>query len=164
MEEAGVGPARRRLHFAVRLAALLLAAVAVAVIVVGFVMDGALVRIGLALLGGAILLLLATSWRRRYLIRKVRWADGTVTIRTVEPGEVGEDGQYVICRVHVNPPAKITRVATIVGPLDAERITVGATLRCLIDRAEGFSVLRVFPYAKPDVPLPSGRVLKFSKA
>jgi hypothetical protein len=33
-----------------------------------------------------------------------------------------------------------------------------------IDRNEGITPLHVFPYAKPDTALPSGRVLKFYKA
>jgi hypothetical protein len=56
------------------------------------------------------------SWRKRRLIAKVRWLDGTVTFRMVEPGGVGDDGRYVVCRVTLGPPTKITRVVTTVGP------------------------------------------------
>ena len=98
------------------------------------------------------------------LVDKVRWQEGTVAFRTVEPGDVGEDGQLVTCRVTVRPPANISRVATMVGPMDAERLVVGATMRCLIDRMDGMTPLRVFPYARPEAVLPSGRVLKFRKA
>jgi len=41
---------------------------------------------------------------------------------------------------------------------------VGAMMRCLIDRIGTRTVLRAFPYAPPNVPLPSGRELKFSRA
>ena len=94
----------------------------------------------------------------------MRWQDGTVTFRTVEPGNVGESGQRVDCEVELSPQWSLSRVYTTVGPLDAERIAVGATMRCLIDRMETLIALRAFPYAQPEVPLPSGRELKFFRA
>ena len=165
MVEAGVSPRLRHLHDVLWTVLLLLFVAAVALIVVGIVVgiffDGTLLYIGFALFGTAFVLMLAASAHRWHLIREVRWAEGTVTFLTVEPGGLSEDGQYVECRVRLNPPSDITRVATQVGPLDAERLAVGGTMRCLIDRNDGFKPLRVFPYAAPDAPLPSGRVLKF---
>jgi hypothetical protein len=49
-------------------------------------------------------------------------------------------------------------------PMDAQHLVVGATMRCLIDRNDGFNPLHVFPYAGPDTALPWGRVPKFDKA
>jgi hypothetical protein len=123
-----------------------------------------LLRIGLTTFAvGAIAMILLSWWRRR-LFATVRWQEGTVTFRSIEPGDVGEDGQYVVCRITATPPVTVTRVATRVGPLDAERLVVGATMRCRFDRASTLAVLRAYPYAKPDAPLPSGRALKFHKA
>jgi hypothetical protein len=36
----------------------------------------------------------------------------------------------------------ITRVATTVGPLDAQHLAVGGTMRCLIDCTNSFNILR----------------------
>ena len=49
---------------------------------------------------------------------RFRWQDGTMTLRTVEPGAVGEYGQRVVCEVELNPPPRLARVATTVGPMD----------------------------------------------
>ena len=46
------------------------------------------------------------------------------------------------------------RLATQVGPLDAELLSTGGIMRCLIDRHN--IGIRVFPYAAPDAQLPSG--------
>jgi len=161
MEEAGVSPARRRVHARLWLVMMLLTVAAIALSVVSIFVRGALVEIGLASLVAAGALWFTTFWWRRHVIAKIRWLDGTVTFRSVEPGEVGDDGQYVVCRVTLRPPVDITRVATTVGPLDAQHLAVGGTMRCLIDRTNSFNVLRVFPYAQPDAKLPSGRMLKF---
>lgn len=161
MVEAGVSPGVRRFHDVLWTILLLLIIAAVALIVVGIFVGGELLYIGLTLFVSTVVLMLAASAHRWHLIREVRWAEGTVTFLTVEPGGMSENGQYVECRVRLNPPSDITRVATQVGPLDAERLAVGGTMRCLIDRNDGFKPLRVFPYAAPDAPLPSGRVLKF---
>ena len=115
--------------------------------------------IGLAMVGGCAVLLFPI--RRR--AEKDRWHEGTITLRTVEPGPVGESGQRVDCEVALNPTGRITRAYTIAGPLDTSWLVVDATLRCLIDRYE-FIVVRAFPYAQPDASLPSGRELKFSRA
>lgn len=120
---------------------------------------GMLTWIGLAMVGGCAVLLFPI--RRR--AEKDRWHEGTITLRTVEPGPVGESGQRVDCEVALNPTGRITRAYTIAGPLDTSWLVVDATLRCLIDRYE-FIVVRAFPYAQPDASLPSGRELKFSRA
>jgi hypothetical protein len=164
MEEAGISRGQRRLHAIVSLILMVLLAVASALVVVGLFVGGTLPGIGGVLLVATIVLMIATALHRRRLVDKVRWQEGTVAFRTVEPGDVGEDGQLVTCRVTVRPPANISRVATMVGPMDAERLVVGATMRCLIDRMDGLAPLRVFPYARPEAVLPSGRVLKFRKA
>ncbi|CNK86047.1 Uncharacterised protein [Mycobacterium tuberculosis] len=65
------------------------------------------------------------------------------------------------CEIELSPPRPFSSVYTTVGPLDAERIVVGASMRCLIDRMESLTALRAYPYAQPGAPLPSGRELKF---
>jgi uncharacterized membrane protein len=163
MVEARVSRGLRVFHLLLAVVSVLLVVAAVvACIAAFFVFD--LLEIALALTVVAIVVVVAASWHRRHLVDKVRWVDGTVTFRSVEPGDTSEDGQYVECRVDVNPPADITRVATRVGPLDAERLSVGGTMRCLIDRYSRINVLRVYPYATPGTQLPSGHVLKFHKA
>ena len=179
MEEAGFSPAGWRAALAVSQTLRALGIAGLVVLFVGFFVTQfvgfAVVWIGLALLGGAVALGVAMiPWRRR--IEKVRWHDGTVTIRTVEPGRVGESGQRVVCEVELkptaravyeaalNPTARIARVSATVGPLDTARLIVGVTMRCLIDRLDTRIVLRAFPYAAPDAPLPSGRELRFRKA
>lgn len=164
MEEAGVSPSLRRFHTVLWYLLLLFGVVTAVLAVVGFFVGGTLLVVGLALFGSLVVVMIASSMHRQYLIAKVRWLDGTVTFRTVEPGGVGEDGQYVVCQITLRPPTNLTRVATTIGPLDAQHLVVGATMRCLIDRADGFKVLRVYPYAKPDTALPSGRMLQFHKA
>jgi hypothetical protein len=164
MEEVGIGPMRRLFHFFLWAASILLAIVAIVTTVVGLFVGVSMLEITFALITAAVVLILVTTWWRRHLVRKVRWVEGTVTFRTVEPGETSEDGQYVECRVVLNPPSSITRVATRIGPLDAERLALGGKMRCRIDRLETFRFLRVFPYAPPDAPLPYGRELKFRKA
>jgi hypothetical protein len=96
-------------------------------------------------------------------IEKVRWQEGTVTFRTVEPGKVDDEigKQRVFCEVELNPTTRITRVRTSVEPLDIRRLVIGATMRCLIDRLDIDIALRAFPDAQPDAPLPSGRELQF---
>lgn len=163
MEEAGVSLARRRFHLILLVALVTLAIAAVVLIIVGVFVNSLLIWVGAALSVIAALGLVGSSWRRRQLIDTVRWEPGTVTFRTVEPGSVGENGQYVECDVTTDPLTDIHRVATTIGPLDAERMHVGTTMRCLIDRASTFNVLRVFPYAAPDATLPAGRVLKFHR-
>jgi hypothetical protein len=165
MAEAGVSPGLRRFHMVLWFVLLLLGVALAVLVVVGFFVGGTLLVVGLALFGTAVVVMIAAYMHRQYLIAKVRWLDGTVTFRTVEPGGVGEDGQYVVCQIMLRPPTNnLTRVATTIGPLDAQHLVVGATMRCLIDRADGFKVLRVYPYAKSDTTLPSGRMLQFHKA
>lgn len=160
-EEAGISRAQWQVE---RVVAITLVVLCIAGITLGFVGDGALMWIGIALFVAAALGLVTSSKIRGRSIEKVRWQDGTVTFRTVEPGNVGESGQRVDCEVELRPLQSFTRVYTTVGPLDAERIAVGATMRCLIDRMETLIALRAFPYAQPDVALPSGRELKFFRA
>ena len=181
IEEAGLSPAAWRAAIAVALTRRLLAIAGIVVIFVGIYTahsDPFLSRVvwaGLVLFGCAVVLWVATIPVRRR-VDKVRWQDGTVTFRTVEPGSVGESGQHVACEVELkptarvvydatlNPTARIARVSATVGPLDTERLIVGATMRCLIDGLDSGKLLRAFPYAEPNAPLPSGRELKFQKA
>ena len=178
--EAGLSPGRAQAERVLAQTLRVLAVAGVAVLVVGLVAPsvglGRLVWIGLALSGGATVLVATHGWYALRVIDKVRWQDGTVTIRTVEPGDVGESGQHVVCEVELrpaarvvyeaglNPTARIARVATTVGPLDIQRLVVGATMRCRIDRAEFQYMLLAFPYAAPNAPLPSGRSLTFKRA
>jgi hypothetical protein len=160
MVEAGVSPRLRRIHETLWLVLLLLFAVTV-VLIVGGVVAAVFVGpipllIAIALFAGVVASMIATTLHRNQLIAGVRWQEGTVTLQTVEPGRVGEDGQYVVCQVTVRPPIEITRVATTVGPMDVQHLVAGTTLRCFIDRNDGFEVLHVVP--------PSGRALKFHKA
>ena len=170
--EAGVSPARARAERVLGQTLRVLALAGVALIIVGIPVSAVLgvgvnrglVLIGLALAGGAVVLLAAMGWSAQHAIENVRWQYGTVTFRTVEPGHVGESGQHVVCEVELKPTARIARVSTTVGPLDTERLVVGATMRCILDRVEFPYVLRAFPYAAPDAPLPSGRELDFRRA
>ncbi len=164
MLEAGASPARLRFERATGPTLRVLVIAGIALAVVGIVVGGGLLWVGLAVFVGAGFLGAAVGWNRLRLIDKVRWQDGTVTFRTVEPGDVGERGQRVVCEVEMNPPRRTARLAATVGPLDVERLVVGATMRCQIDRAEFPVVLRAFPYAASDAPLPSGRELAFRKA
>ena len=115
---------------------------------------------GLALFGASVLPIFAMAVDEMRKIEKVRWQEGTVTFRTVEPGNRTEDGWYVDCEVELNPTGRITRVYGCIGYLGRKRLVVGATMRCLIDRTEAVA-LRAFPWAEPDAPLPSGDDLLF---
>ena len=113
--------------------------------------------------GCAVVVMIAAYMHRQYLIAKVRWLGverGHLRHGRARNG-VGEDGQYVGLPDRAGARRRITSPAstTTIGPLDAQHLVVGATMRCLIDRADGFKVLKVFPYAKPDTTLPSGRML-----
>lgn len=167
MVEAGVSPRLRRFHENLWLMLLLLFAVAVALIVIGFFVfifaDGTLLAIAITLFVITVAAMIAATLHRQHLIAHFRWLDGTVTFHTVQPGEMTENGQYVVCHVTTHPPTDITRVATTIGILDAQHLAVGGTMRCLIDRNDGLNLLRAFPYAQPGSPLPSGRELTFHK-
>lgn len=144
---AGMSPARARAErTTVQVLKLVLIAGAV-LAMVGLVGDfvvpsldqSRLVVIGVALSVGAFALVIAMGVYSLRAIAKVRWLDGTVTIRTVEAGHVGEDGQRVVCEVEVKPHAhlayepgpnstpQIAWVATKAGPMDVQWLVVGAT-------------------------------------
>ena len=176
-EEAGIGPARRRTERVIVQTLKVLIVAGIALFVVGLVVGDPRVWIGgSALVLGAVVLVGVMGRQRLRRIEKVRWQDGTVTFRTVEPGDVEEHGQRVTCDVEINPKPRMVyeadlnpttraaRVFATVGPLDTERLVVGATMRCIIDRIEFPFVLRAFPYAEPNATLPSGRELTFMKA
>jgi hypothetical protein len=139
---------------------LLLAVLGVAVFVVGLVVGDGLVWIGLALFVGSAVLLSVVVWAMLRKVAKVRWQEGTVTFRTVEPVENDIDyGWCVDCEVELNPTGRITWVhverASISGFALQEQLVVGATMRCLIDRMENVA-FRAFPSTAPDgVPLSS---------
>jgi hypothetical protein len=186
--EAGVSPARARAEYVVARSALwLLLAEFVLMFVgifgapfvvpsdaVGFVIV-LLIVIVMALLAGTVALLVVGYMRSERVIDTVRWQDATITLRTVEPGQVSESGQSVECEVELRPtgrvaydagqrPAeRIVRVSTEVGPLDIQSFVVGTTMRCQIDRSEQF-FLRAFPNVASSAPLSSGRSLKFQRA
>jgi hypothetical protein len=157
MVEAGVSPALAQAQGVVAQASRVLAAVGVVLAYVGFLIGGKLVSIGLTLAGVGVVVAVAAGLSALHVIHTVRWQDGTMTLRTVEPGAVGEHGQRVVCEVELNPPPRLARVATTVGPLDTRWLLVGATMSCRIDRSEFSSLLRAFPYD------PSGRVLNFRR-
>ena len=159
--EAGISRAQWQVE---RVVAITLVVLCIAGLTLCFVGAGALMWVGIALFVGAAVTLVTLSKVRGRSLEKVRWQDGTVVFRTVEPGNVGESGQRVDCDVELSPQQSFSRIYTTVGPLDAERIAVGATMRCLIDRMETLIALRAFPYAQPDATLPSGRELKFFRA
>jgi hypothetical protein len=161
LDEVGVSPAWQRTALVVARTLSLLAVLGVAVFVVGLVVGDGLVWIGLALFVGSAVLWSVVLWAMLHKIAKVRWQEGTVTFRTVEPGEHTEYGWRVDCEVELNPTGRITWVHTekeIWGSaLQEKRLVVGATMRCLIDRTE-IVAFRAFPWAKPDGdPLPSSR-------
>ncbi|OBF48589.1 hypothetical protein A5787_09745 [Mycobacterium sp. 852002-50816_SCH5313054-b] len=182
--EAGVSLGRARAEVVLGQALRAILAAGIVVLALGLVGAGVapsgglgrLVSIGLALSGVAAVLLVVRGLYSLHVVRKVRWQDGTVTIRRVQPGQVGENGQHVVCDVELkpnmpavyqagpNPTAQIIRVATTVGPLDSQWLVVGATMRCRIDRAEFEYLLRAFPYAAPNASIPSGRNLTFKRA
>jgi hypothetical protein len=146
MAEAGVSPALQLAQRVLAQTSRVLVFAGLALVAVGIAVGGKPLWIGLALAGGGVAVAIAVGWNALRLIDKVRWQDGTITIRTVEPGDVGEHGQRVVCEVELNPPPRIARVATTVGPLDARQLVVGATMRCRIDRIDFSSVLRAVPY------------------
>jgi hypothetical protein len=152
-----------------------LAVLGFAMFVVGCINDGPLdhripvnpallVSIGAAMIvSSAILGFMMVSARFR-TIDEVRWQEGTVTFRTVEPGKVDKEFGRVrfSCEVELNPTARIARVGTWIVPPGPKRLVVGKTMRCLIDRVDIDVSLRVFPWvAAWDAPLPSGRELLF---
>jgi hypothetical protein len=160
-EEAGISRAQWQVE---RVVAITLVVLCIAGLTLCFVGGGVLMWVGIAVFVGAAVALVTLSKVRGRSLEKVRWQEGTVVFRTVEPGDVGESGQRVDCEVELNPQQSFTRIYTTVGPLDAERIAVGASMRCLIDRMQTLIALRAFPYAQPGATLPSGRELKFFRA
>jgi hypothetical protein len=157
MVEAGVSPALTQAHGVLAQASRVLAAVGVVLAFVGFVVGGRLLSIGLTLAGVGVVVAAAAGLNALRVIDKVRWQDGTMRLRTVEPGGVGEHGQHVVCEVELNPPPRVARVTTTIGPLDARWLVVGATMHCRIDRSEFSSLLRACPYGS------SGRELDFRR-
>jgi hypothetical protein len=171
MAEAGVSPSlARAIHATAQTgrvtaaAGLATAAAGIALAFAGIAFGSTLAWTGLAVAVIAAALAAAMGAYTLHAIRKVRWQDGTITFRTVEPGDVSEHGQRVVCEVELMPPPRSARVTAVVGPLDVARLVVGATMRCRLDRAEVAVVVRAYPYATPYDPLPSGRALAFSRA
>jgi hypothetical protein len=173
--EAGVSPVRAQAEYVLAQALRVLLVAGLALLVVGSLTSVVSGLVTVAVLVGAIVLVIANGRRSLRVIDKVRWQDGTVTIRTVEPGHVGENGQHVVCQVELTPLARvvyyaspypttqIVRVSATVGPLDIRPLVVGATMRCQIDRAEQV-YMRVFPYDASSAPFASGRSLEFKRA
>src|ERR1700741_1661230 len=87
LDEVGVGPAWQRTARGVARILSLLVVLGAGVFVVGLVAGGRLVWIGLALFVGSAVLWSVVVWAMLHKIAKVRWQEGTVTFRTVEPGE-----------------------------------------------------------------------------
>ena len=119
--EAGVSPARIRAERVLAKTLKLLTVVGIALSVVGIVVGGGLIWIGLALFVGAVVLVAAMGWNRLRVIDKVRWQDGTVTFRTVEPGDVGESGQRVDCEVELKPTARVVYEVAMPSPTPRSR-------------------------------------------
>ena len=94
-EEAGISRAQWQVERIVAITLVVLSIVGLTLLLVG---DGALIWIGIALFVGAAVALVTLSRVRGRSIEKVRWQDGTVTFRTVEPGDVDESGQRVTAR------------------------------------------------------------------
>ena len=157
MAEAGASPGLVQAQRVLAQTSRVLAIAGIALAFVGLIVGGKLAWIGLWLAGAGIALAAAVLWNSLRVIDKVRWRDGTMTLRTVEAGSVGEHGQRVVCEVELNPPPRLARVATTVGPLDARWLVVGAKMRCRIDRSEFSSTLRAVPYDSP------GRELDFRR-
>lgn len=164
-DEAGVNPAQRgRTSLVVFRTLLMLGALGIPVFIVGLVLRHTTSWIwigGLALFFGDFVLICAWLVADDRKIEKVRWQEGTVTFRTVEPGRETDYGPYYDCEVELNPTGRITWVHTDKEVWGLEerrrkRLVVGATMRCLIDRTEVVA-LRAFPWAEPDAPLPSSR-------
>jgi hypothetical protein len=163
-DEMGISAARRRIERVVMWALLSGAALGIVVFIAGLTAGGRLLSIGLALFAGSVIPMLAMVRARGRKLANLRWTEGIVTFRSVEPGDVDEYGQRVVCEVQAGSTARVLRVAAKVGPLDTQRLVAGATMRCLLDPTDQprGMVLRVFPYAAPGAPLPAGRELKFS--
>lgn len=162
MSEAGAGTVTIVVHMLVLLALVGAAIAGVGLVITSFVVHiDELFVIGTVLVLASIALMFVASWVRKLRMGKVRWLEGTITLRTVEPGAVGEDGQSVVCEVTVKPLSRNIRMRTTVGPLDTPHLVVGTTMRCRVDRAAATLSLRAYPYARHDSVLPSGRELDF---
>ncbi len=165
MAEAGVSPGLRRFHTVLWYVLLLLSVALAVLVVVGFFVGGTARWSDSHCSGARLVVMVATFMHRQYLIAKVRWLDGTVTFHTVEPGGVGEDGQYVVCQIALRPPTNhLTR-----GRRRSDRWTL-STWSSVPPCAASSTVPTVSrccafdPYAKPDTAIPSGRMLQFHKA
>ena len=93
-------------------------------------------------------------------IDKVRWQDGLVTFRTIEPGHVSENGRRVGVRpVELTHPRRIARVATTVGPPGTPSgLSSGRRCAAASTASSSRSLLLAYPYAHVRCPVvPSGR-------
>jgi hypothetical protein len=179
-QEAGVSPAQLRAQKARRgptkrfmdRTMLILPVLGIAVFIAGLVLRHTTSWIWI---GGLALFFLGfvptAAWMVDFhrKVEKVRWLEGTVTFRTVEPGanyegSQGDSDRYYDCEVELTPTGRITWVHAdnVFGRRETTRkgIVVGATMRCLIDRTEQVA-FRAFPWAEPHAPLPSGKKLLF---
>jgi hypothetical protein len=105
MEEVGISPLWRGFHFVLWAASMLLAAIAVVTAVVGIFVGVSMLEITFALITAAVVSVLATNWWRRYLVRKVRWVEGTVTFRAVEAGR--NNRRWPVRRVSSHDPSTV---------------------------------------------------------
>jgi tetratricopeptide (TPR) repeat protein len=172
--EAGVTPAQMgRTKLVVRRTMLMLPVLGIAVFIAGLVLHHTTPWIwigGLALFFLGFVPIVAWKVTDDRKVEKVRWQEGTVTFRRVEPGRYGggysqhpvsadwrENFCFHDCEVELNPTGRITWVheagAYQDKPPATRGIIVGATIRCLIDRTE-LIAFYAFPRAVPDAPLP----------
>ena len=179
-DEAGVSPAQRRAQMGrtkrvVGRTLLMLPVLGIAVFIAGLVFRHTtswiwIVALAMVFLGFVPIVAYMVNYHRK--IEKVRWQEGTVTFRRVEPGFhskglvlIGGDSHQIYdCEVELNPTGRILWVhaANVLGRRATAKkgIRTGATMRCLIDRTHEVA-FRAFPWAEPDAPLPSGKKLLF---
>jgi hypothetical protein len=168
--EEGAGNRRPTKIIAIRLAVLALP-VGIVLIAIGCgigavttVVVGA-VLVVLGLLGVASLVMVAKSLREKDLALR---EPGIALVMTFKPGDPSSDSgtQQLSSELQIRLDTGHTVSGPYwahIGPLDAARFHVGATLRCLVNPAQP-DVVQVFPFASPGDMLPIGRTVMFTSA
>jgi hypothetical protein len=162
--EAGADLYRNlRLLKIIALLALLVLVLGFLLCVVGGFMRAGFVLVGLGILGVVTVVIVHGPLRKKIVALR---EPGTANVLTFNPGGADSESgtQLLTSELQIRLDSGHTVRGpfwAMIGPLDAARFHVGASLRCLVNPARP-NVVQVFPFAAPGDALPAGRDVLFT--